>query len=330
MSQIFHIQKQKNILSLRADIVRAIREFFWEKGFLEVEVPLIVRHPGQEPNLSPMEVIVKDERNKEYQGYLHTSPEYALKKVLAAGYTNVFSLGKCFRNNESFGGDHNPEFTMLEWYRKEVDFHALMDDCEKMYIHIEKKVHKKIKEVSWKRLHMRDLWKQYIGVNLDMYQTTEAIFALCKQKGYTVDEKETYEALFYRIFLNEIEPKIKEIPFLIIHHYPKQMASLARISKEDPLYAERFELYIDGVEIANAFSELTDKEEQKQRLKKEQQQRKEEQKETYEVDNDFIDAVGQLPACAGIALGVDRLVQHYTSCKNIDDVLVLPMSKIFN
>ncbi|MBT6334523.1 MAG: EF-P lysine aminoacylase GenX, partial [Candidatus Magasanikbacteria bacterium] len=122
----------------------------------------------------------------------------------------------------------------------------------------------------------------------------------------------------------------KEIPFLIIHHYPKQMASLARISKEDPLYAERFELYIDGVEIANAFSELTDKEEQKQRLKKEQQQRKEEQKETYEVDNDFIDAVGQLPACAGIALGVDRLVQHYTSCKNIDDVLVLPMSKIFN
>lgn len=133
MNHVIHIQNNKKYLDLRWQILKLMREFFWSQDFTEVETPVLLRLPGQEPYLSPMKVHLHNEKGEEFTGFLHTSPEYTMKKMLAAGYEKIFSLGKVFRDHESFGGTHNPEFTMIEWYRAHADFTALMDDVEQLF-----------------------------------------------------------------------------------------------------------------------------------------------------------------------------------------------------
>ena len=214
-SHINHIRNNKNNLILRSDIIKSIREFFWAKNFLEVETPLVLALPGQEPYLSPMKVEVQDELAKKYRGYLHTSPEYTMKKMLSAGFTDIFSICKCFRNEESFGGTHNPEFTMIEWYRVEVDFYKIMDDVEELFASLSQKFGKPA-GLKFTRIHMRDLWKKYADADLDDYLDKEKMFELCLEKGYQPKKDEKYEDLFYRIFLNEIETKLVE-PTIVNH-----------------------------------------------------------------------------------------------------------------
>ncbi|OGH58741.1 MAG: EF-P lysine aminoacylase GenX [Candidatus Magasanikbacteria bacterium RIFCSPHIGHO2_01_FULL_33_34] len=307
-------------LSKRAKILKKLREFFWQQNFLEVETPNIVSLPGQEPYLSPVNFLINDEKGRQYSAYLHTSPEYTMKKMLASGFENIFSICKCFRDKESFGGIHNPEFTMLEWYRVNADFFEIMQDVENLFASVGDMKNK------FQRIHMRDLWQKFAGVNLDDYLEKEKMFSLCLDKGFKPSEDESYEDLFYRIFLNMIEPQLNG--YYIVHHYPAQMAALAKLS-DDERYAERFEVYVNGIEIANAFSELTDAKEQKARLVEERKLREKLGASVYNIDEDFVDAVDILPKCAGIALGVDRLVQVLLGCQNIDNVLVLPASKIF-
>ena len=337
MNHVEHIVKNKRHLELRAQVIRLIREFFWSQDFLEMETPLLLQLPGQEPHLNPMRVSLHNERGEEFVGYLHTSPEYTLKKMLAAGFEKIFYVCKVFRDRESFGGTHNPEFTMIEWYRGNADMFAIMDDCELLIPYIQEQLQKHAnyekyeitKYEKFERLHMREAWQNYAGVNLDEHLEREKIFELCVKKGYTPNPREPYEDLFYRIFLNEIEPHLgKERP-TIVHHYPKPMAALCKMSETDPNYAERFELYIDGLELANAFGELTDKKEQLRRLEADQAQRQALGKEVFDIDKEFVEAVGQMPPSGGIALGIDRLVQLFTGCQNIDDVLSLPASKLF-
>ncbi|MBT4153809.1 MAG: EF-P lysine aminoacylase GenX [Candidatus Magasanikbacteria bacterium] len=319
MKHVHHMAKQKRVLDIRWNTIRLIREFFWQQQFTEVETPHLLATAGMEPYLDPMQVSVMNQHKDAYTAYLHTSPEYTMKKLLAAGYTSIFSLGKCYRNIESFGGDHNPEFTMLEWYRSGVDMYALMDDIDALSTHLEG-----IEEP--RRIHMNALWQETIGVTLDDHLLEGQMRDLCKEKGYAVSEDEPYEDLFYRIFLNEIEPRLKDMGSIIVHHFPMQMAALAAKSDIHRGYAERFEWYIHGKEIANAFTELTDAKEQTARFKTEQQRRKALNKTVFPIDTEFIAAVDQLDSCAGIALGVDRLVMVVAGCQNIDDVLPLPAS----
>src|SRR3989338_1683103 len=196
VNQLLHLQKCKQILELRSTIIRAMREFFWSQDFLEVETPAIVRLPGQEPYLSPMKIVLHNERGEKFQGYLHTSPEYTMKKMLAAGFDRIFSLCKVFRDHESFGGTHNPEFTMIEWYRAHATFWTLMEDLENLLQTIVKKL-TKLDTGNWKlasqfpsfeyqvssivRTHMRDLWREYADVNLDDYLKTNSMLDLCRQ-----------------------------------------------------------------------------------------------------------------------------------------------------
>lgn len=326
MPHVNDIAKRKEILTIRANIIRAMREFFWSKGFLEMETPNLLRLPGQEPNLSPMRVAIHDERGREYIGYLHTSPEYALKKMLAAGFGNIFSICKVYRDYESFGGSHNPEFTMIEWYRINADMRAIMDDVEELFAAISG-----FGSINpnFSRLHMKDAWKKYAGVNLDDCLTSGAMFKICKEKGYAPKEEERYEELFYRVFLNEIEPHLGQENPTILHHYPASMAALSRLDTSDTRYAERFEVYVGGIELANCFSELTDPVEQKQRLLKELDERRAAGKDVFDIDEEFVGALKTMPPSAGIALGIDRLVQILTGCKDIDDVISLPESKLF-
>ncbi len=331
MSHVQHIAKHKDTLTARAHILRYIREFFWQEGFLEMETPLLLALPGQEPYLSPMKVALHNEARVAFTGFLHTSPEYALKKMLGAGFEKIFSLTKTFRDYESFGGTHNPEFTMIEWYRANQTFDSLMDDCEALWKYIAEKLEdQKKKELPWERLHMREAWKKYAEVDLDITLTRDAMADACTKKGYPVAESDTYDDLFFKIFLNEIEPKLGQGKATILHHYPLSMAALSRVSKEDSRYAERFELYIGGMEIANAFGELTDATEQKKRLEEEQNFRKRTGKDVYALDEEFIEALRTMPESSGIALGVDRLIQIFLEKRNIDEVLALPASLLFS
>ena len=229
---------------------------------------------------------------------------------------------------------HNPEFTMIEWYRTSCDMFKIMEDVEELFMSVAKELKRHKKQISrdkivFKKIHMKDLWKEILDIDLDEYLNREKMYELCVEKKYNVEESESYEELFYRIFLNEVEPRLVQMGGVIIHHCPAQMADLSKLSDEDPRYAERFEVYVDGTEIANAFSELTDGEEQLKRLKEEQKERKRLGREVYDIDMEFIEALDQMPKSAGIALGVDRMVQVLLGCKNVDDVLSLPMSKIF-
>lgn len=324
MGHLLHLRKNKKQLELKFAVLKLIREWFWSHGFIEVEAPSIVRLPGQEPNLSPAPLVIHNERGELFTGCLHTSPEYTMKKMLAAGWDKIFYLGKCFRDYESFGGHHNPEFTMLEWYRTNADFCEIMEDAQSLFNFILENLERNFK---FKKIEMRDLWRDFVNVDLDEYLGREKMFELCKGAGFKPGKDESYEELFYRIFLNKIEPNLKGP--MIIYHYPAEMASLARLSPADPRYAERFEVYFNGIELANAFSELTDAEEQKRRLLSEQEQRRKAGKEVYDIDYEFIEALKSMPESAGIALGVDRLVMILGGCKNIDDVVVLPSSEIF-
>lgn len=331
MSHLQHLTKNKQNLRIRFEIIKLLREFFWSQGFTEVDTPNIVKLPGQEPYLSPMKINIHDETGKEFAGYLHTSPEYTMKKMLATGWDKIFSICKCYRDYESFGGTHEPEFLMVEWYRANVDFLSLMDDVQNMILFIGQRLEiedLRLKDCKIERLRMSELWKRFVGVNLDEYLTSEAMFGLCVKKGYNVKEDESYEDLFYRIFLNEIEPKLADMGCVIVHHYPAQMAALSRLSPTDPRYAERFEVYINGLELANAFSELTDSDEQLKRLKEEQELRRKLGKDVYDIDMEFIEALKTMPPSAGIALGVDRLVQVLASCQNIESVVTLSASEI--
>lgn len=330
MSQLFHIQKNKDNLILRSQIINAIRQFFIIQNFIEITAPALLRLPGQEPYLDVMSVNISDERDNSFDYYLHTSPEYTLKKVLGAGFEKIFSLGQVYRNKESFGGIHNPEFTMLEWYRNNTSFEKIISDCEDLITYIYKEVPgilkiNKIKKI--KRIHMRDLFKNILDINLDEYLTKSKLQELCIKLNHNIDkDNDEFEDLFFKIFLNNIEPNLGDDP-IIIHHYPKQLAALAKIDEKDNLYAERFELYINGVEIANAFSELCDSKEQESRFILEQEKRKKLNKKIYNIDQNLLASLDNLDKASGIALGVDRLILVLLGCKNIDDVLVLPMSK---
>ena len=326
MSQIFHIQKNIQNLIKRAQIIQAVRNFFVSQEFLEIDAPALIKNPGQEPYLDVMEVAVKDERSNNNDFFLHTSPEYTMKKVLGSGIKKTFCLGHVYRNSESFGGLHNPEFTMVEWYRADYDFVTLMNDCEELINHLCTTITGVNKFTKIKRVHMRDLFKQKLNIDLDKYLTRDGMEILCNKYGYNVDENDQFEDLFFKVFLNEIESELGSEP-IIVHHYPRQMAALAKVSDVDDLYAERFELYINGIEIANAFSELCNPKEQKNRFLQEQQLRKNLKKEVHAIDTELLEALNNINSAAGIALGVDRLVMVLLGCKDINDVLVLPISK---
>lgn len=332
MRHIQHIQKNKEYLILRSRIFSIIRDFFNQRNYIEADVPVALALPGQEPYLNPMPLRVHDDRGGEHQMYLHTSPEYTLKKMLAAGFERVFSITKCFRDHESFGGNHNPEFTMLEWYSAGADMFGLMDEMDALFACLREKLGDELKGSlgTGKRIRMRDLWRETIQVDLDDYLESGSLFNLSRDFGFNPSQNESYEDLFYRIFLNKIEPMLKDMGTVFVYHYPEQMAALSKVSRNDPRYAERVEVYLEGLELANGFSELTDAKEQLRRLETERERRKKMGKEVYDIDQEFVEAVGLMPESAGIALGLDRLAQFAMACKDIDTVLVLPMSKLIS
>ncbi len=330
-SDLKNNQRLKEIYNTRIEIIKLTREFFWSQGFIETDTPIAVHLASQEPYLNPLPVAIHDANGKQADFYLRTSPEFALKKLLAAGYEKIFEIGKCFRDFESFGGNHNTEFTMIEWYRAPGKYQDIMDDTENLFKFVGKKLNKNVvkykdKEIDivegWSRFSMKEVWKKFVGVNLDDYLEVGSLSELAKSKGYNVQENEPYEDIFYKIFLNEIELNLGNDNPIFVYDYPAQMSSLSRLCEYDNRYAERFELYIGGLELANAYGELTDSVEQEKRLVEDMEKRKQLNKPVWPVDPDFIEALksGMAPA-GGIALGVDRMVLLFTGAKDLNEVI---------
>lgn len=333
--------KLKQNLIQRAKIVSLVRDFFVSQGFLEIETPIMVPYAGQEPYLNPLKTNFQDNSGKNYSGYLVTSPEYSMKKLLAAGYEKIFSLGKVFRGNEPIGGTHNTEFTMIEWYRTNADYFALMDDCENMFKSIASKLlmlktfvyQNKTIDISsqWQRLTMREAWKKYVPeIDPEKIIDGQYLREFAIAHGYEISAPDSYDDVFFKIFLTKIEPDLGIDCPTFLYEYPAQMAGLAKRKEDEPAWSERVELYIGGLELANGFSELTDTTEQRARFLEEQEIKKKLNKEIIPLDEDFLNALSHMPPCAGIALGIDRLVMLMTDAATITEVTAFPTNRLWN
>jgi len=287
-------------LTARAAILHKIRCFFIAKGYLEVDTPLLIPAPAPESYIDAVEA---------GSSFLQTSPELYMKQLLAAGYPKLFQICKCWRYGER-GSRHLPEFTMLEWYHAKADYTDLMSESVELLTDIASAYcnngflaynGKTIKfNGEWEQITVREAFKLYAGTSMEQ----------------ALSENE-----FDRLMTECIEPHLGlEYP-TIIYDYPAERAALARMKADDPSVAERFELYIAGIEIANAFSELTDQAKQRKRFEEESDLRAARGAKIYPMPERFLAELGSMPPSAGIALGIDRLIMLLTDSKTIDEVV---------
>ncbi len=332
----------------REEIIKQIRYFFTGKKFHEVQTPLLVSSVIPESYLDVFTTYSIDRNDKKKKLFLTTSPEASIKKMLVGGVGSCFEITKSFRNKESGSDFHLLEFTILEWYRVKANYNNVMKDCEDLVLHLVKSLknafpkskniinnttiqfHEKTIDLSrpWKRISVTDSFKEYADINYDDIDSLKKITKVVKQKGYTVNQNDTWEIIFHQIFFNEVEPKIKkEDKPVILYDYPKEMAALSEIKKEDPRFSERFELYIGGLELGDCYTELTDYKEQEERFIMEVKKIKKLKKTEVVKDDDFINALKLgMPKSSGIAVGVDRLIMLLTNAKTIQDTLLFPVA----
>jgi elongation factor P--(R)-beta-lysine ligase len=340
---------RRDNLAARGRILAAVRQFFADEGFIEVETPALQVSPGLEPHLRAFATTLNDPRDGIAKPrYLHTSPEFAMKKLLAGGMTRIWQLAHVFRDGE-WGATHHPEFAMLEWYRVGATYHDLMDDCETLLRRAQ--VAAAVTDggqggLSWNdniadagrpfdRLSVADAFTHFVDIDIlatapdPMKPDFTLLAAAAERIGIAPHAGDDWEDLYFRIFLERIEPKLGIGAPTILYDYPASMAALSRRKPDDPRLAERFELYVCGLELANAFSELTDPQEQRARFIADQAKKEALYGETYPIDEDFLAALEQgLPECAGIALGFDRLVMLCTGAERIEDSLWAPVDSV--
>ncbi|MGA2318958.1 MAG: EF-P lysine aminoacylase EpmA [Thermodesulfobacteriota bacterium] len=286
------LARRKKALQQRASILQEIRQFFIEKGYLEVETPHRIPTPAPESHIDAI---------PSGTWFLHTSPELCMKRLMAAGYEKIFQICRCWRERER-GSQHLPEFTLLEWYRTGGDYHSLMEECEGLIRFVARAIGLGQNDLSkpWQEISVKEAFRFYTKISI-----TEAL----------------EQNLFDEIMVQEIEPNLGvEIP-TFIYDYPAERGALARLKQEDPSVAERFELYIGGLELANGFSELVDSEEQRKRFHLENENRQSIGKRIYSMPDKFLAELDNMPPSAGIALGVDRLAMVFWDAKTIDEVV---------
>lgn len=295
----------------------AIRRFFDDRGFLEVETPIAVMSPGLEAHLLAFETTEVQPDRSEIQLYLHTSPEYAMKRMLGRGIGSIYQLARVFRNGER-SGTHAPEFTMLEWYRSPGKLEAIMEDVEHLLRTIAKTIGGPYEPRAVERISVSDAFvRAGLRDPLD-HPDVSALRAALDVRSVADD---TWEDVFFRAFLEEVEPTFPDDTITILHGYPASMAALATINPEDPRRAERFEVYLGRLEVANAFQELTDPQEQRRRFEADRKLRADQGMPVYPIDEGFLEDLEGVGDAAGIALGVDRVLMRCLDLPCIQDVL---------
>ena len=335
-----HADRRPFLLGRNA-IQAALRSFFAANDFIEVDTATLQVSPGNEAHLHAFatEGLTIDGRAAPL--YLHTSPEFACKKLLAAGERRIACFAHVYRNRER-GRLHHPEFTMLEWYRAGEGYETLMDDCARIlalaaqttgagkFVFGGMEVDPFLEP---ERLSVAEAFDRFAGIDLlssiDRSGETDRdhLAASLKRAGIRVAEDDTWADLFSRVIVEKVEPHLGQGRATILDHYPVSEAALARPSAADPRVAERFELYACGVELANAFGELTEAKEQRRRFELEMAEKQRIYGENYPLDEDFLAALAVMPEASGIALGFDRLVMLATGATRIDQVLWAPVAE---
>ncbi len=330
-SEVMRLPRARlDALRARATALAKLREVFATRGFLEVETPLLVPSPGLEIHLDAV---------RAGDGYLITSPEYQMKRLLAAGFERIYQVCKCFRANER-GAHHAGEFTMVEWYRAHAAIDAIVDDTEQLVAAVIRaitgvpvaRVGERDIDVRppWRRMTVRAAMREWAGVAVDGDEPAAELVAAVRAAGIEVADDAAWDDAFFAAFLARVEPAITALDHaLILEDWPAPLAALARRKPDDPKTALRFEAYIGGIELANAFDELTDAEEQRARFVSDQRVRAERGKPVYPIDDKLIAALAEgLPPSAGIALGFDRLVMLATGAPSIDQVLTFTTDEL--
>jgi lysyl-tRNA synthetase class 2 len=277
-----------------------VRQFFIENDYLEVETPYRIPAPAPEEYI---------DAQPSGNWYLHTSPELSMKRLLAAGYPRIFQICKCFRQNER-GSKHLPELTMLEWYTAESTYHDVMDQCKDMVRFIARSIgYDHYISFQGSRISLKSPWlKVSVAEIFEQFASLPLEVALRENR-------------FDELMGLEIEPRLGLDKPIFIYDYPASRAALARLKPDDRSVAERFELYIGGLELCNGFSELTDSVEQKMRFEREQERRRYSGKPLYPLPKEFLKALHDMPEAGGNAFGIDRLVMLFSDTLHIDDVV---------
>lgn len=327
-----HFKQKRANLEVRQQVMRAIRRFFDDQDFAEVETPILQVCPVMDTHIRAFATDLRgvDGEMKETI-YLHTSPEFAMKKILVAGMPRIYQICHVFRNAE-FSKRHRPEFTMIEWYRAQADYTHIMEDCVGMLRSIAEAVgirHFTYKDMKcdpfaeWERLSVCEAFQRYAEIDLEQYlDDTDGFREAVRGLGLHTAADDAWDDLFFRVMDDRIEPFLGRERPAFLCDYPVSMASLSRKKPEDSRFAERFELYICGVELGNAFSELTDATEQRKRFEIEMAEKERIYGERYPVDEDFIEALEYgMPESGGIAVGIDRIVMLACGTDDIEKVL---------
>ncbi|MCB2010953.1 MAG: EF-P lysine aminoacylase GenX [Geminicoccaceae bacterium] len=317
----------------RQRILQGVRDYFAFEGFLETETPILQVSPGNETHLHAFSSEYRDVAGENPRKlYLHTSPEFAMKKLLAAGETRIFNIARCFRNREA-GPLHHPEFTMLEWYRAGESVDALMRDCEELLTRAaaatgRDRLLARGREIPlerpFERLSVSAAFRQFADIDLMAALDEEAMREAAARAGIRTAADDTWSDMFSRVVVERIEPKLGHSRPTFLCDYPAAEAALARRRTDDPRLAERFELYAGGIELANGFAELTDAREQRERFIDAMNEKERIYGERYPIDDGFIEALAHMPDACGIALGLDRLVMLTTGARHIQQVIWAP------
>ena len=332
---------RRTALQRRTQILSAVRGFFADRKFAEVDTPALQVSPGLEPHLRAFATELHGQPEvRSGLRYLHTSPEFAMKKLLVAGMPRIWQLAHVFRDGER-SVTHHPEFSMLEWYRAGATYRDLMDECTALVRACQDAAgaaaltwrgHTADAMREWQRSSVAEAFDRHCGVDLlstapdPLHPDTDRLATAASGIGIAPHPGDDWETLFFRIFLERIEPSLGLGAPTILYDYPLSMAALARRRPDDPRLAERFEVYICGLELANGFGELTDAAEQRARFLADQTRKQQLYGETYPIDEDFLAALEHgLPDCAGIALGFDRLVMLASGAGDIEEVLWAPV-----
>lgn len=329
-------EDRADALVRRTDMVKSVREFFDRRGYVEVDTPALQLSPGMEPHLTAFETALGEPNGDRQPVYLHTSPEFAMKKLLAAGMQRIFQLARVFRDGER-SPRHHPEFTMLEWYQTGAGWRDIAEEAAEFVRAACGPVVQR-GDVScdlsqpWEFLSVQDAFARYAGIDLlataddPLNPDTDMLCMFADGLGIRTADTDTWEDIFFRIYLDRIEPQLGVGAATVLHSYPASLAALARLSPEDVRVSDRFEIFICGLELANGYGELTDATEQRRRFAVMTAQRIAEGRAPYPVDEDFLAALENgIPDCAGIALGFDRLVMLAAGADRIEDVLWAPV-----
>lgn len=329
-------------LEARARIMAALRSWFAAADFLEVETPGLQVSPGLEPHIMALATTLSEPLGGGSRRlFLQTSPEFTMKKLLVAGLPRIVQFAHVWRDGER-SATHHPEFTMLEWYRADADYHVLMEDCAALLRCAAAAAGVELlrRGPRWcdprarpTVLTVAEAFQSYCGIDLlascaDPRRPDGPLLAAeARRIGLFVGASDSWEDIFFRIMLDRIEPHLGDQQPLILCRYPLALAALARPCGDDPRLAERFELYVCGLELANGFGELADEGEQRRRFLADMDLKERLYGVRYPLDEDFLGALAAgLPDCAGIALGVDRLAMLATDAERIEEVLWAPVA----